>query len=363
MTKISEIGEFGLIHEIKQIVDKNYQNYPYLQCGIGDDCAVIDGGNGVSQVITTDLLVEQIHFDLLTTPVSHLGYKSVSVNVSDIYAMNAVPKYATVSIGVSESISVEMIKEFYQGVFRASRGFSVPIVGGDTSASIAGFLISITVVGEQKSELVSYRNGTKEGDVLCVTGDLGRAYAGLKILMRERLQMLEDIKENNQNYHPVFEDYKTVIQKHLLPKARKDIIEEFAKYGIKPTSMIDISDGLASEIKHLCRNSNVGVLIHEIKIPVINDTKLIADLFADDTTTYALFGGEDYELLFTVGKDMISKIELMEDITIIGEIKSKEFGVKMLSLEHEYVDLLQRSGFDHFKSGTSNQKNNLDNED
>lgn len=351
-TRISEIGEFGLIHRLHQIVQPTEAKLPALRKGIGDDCAVIALPNGKCQVISTDLLLEHIHFDLLTTPMEHLGAKAISVNVSDICAMNAQPLYATVSVALSEKISVEMMESLYKGMKEVAEQYGIAIVGGDTSASTAGLVISVTIVGEADADKLTYRSGARVGDWICVTGDLGRSYAGLKVLMRERQLMLEYFAENpdadRESYKPDMEEYQTVIKKHLLPSARLDIVRFFAQHHIVPTAMIDISDGLGSELKHICQQSGTGALIEESKLPILSEVREVASEFEDDALVYALFGGEDYELCFTVRPEDFPKIERNRDIHLIGQIQPKEFGVKLRDIYGYEEDLSQYSGFDHF---------------
>ncbi|MDW8467511.1 MAG: thiamine-phosphate kinase [Chloroherpetonaceae bacterium] len=282
-TRISEIGEFGLIRRLHHILQPTEAKLPSLRKGIGDDCAVVALPDGKCQVISTDLLVEHIHFNLLTTPLEHLGAKAISVNVSDICAMNALPLYATVSVALSGKISVEMMESLYKGMKEAAEQYGIAIVGGDTSASTAGFVISVTIVGEADAAQLTYRSGARVGDFICVTGDLGRSYAGLKVLMRERQMMLEYFAENPEadqaSYKPDMEEYQTAIKKHLLPAARLNIVRFFHQHCIVPTSMIDISDGLGSEIKHICEQSGTGALLEESKLPILSEVREIASEF------------------------------------------------------------------------------------
>ncbi|MCS6988299.1 MAG: thiamine-phosphate kinase [Chloroherpetonaceae bacterium] len=351
-TRVSEIGEFGLIDRLAKLVQPTELALPTLKKGVGDDCAVIELPNGKLQVVSTDLLIEQIHFDLLTTPLAHLGAKAISVNVSDICAMNAKPLYATIGIGLSNAISVEMIEQIYQGAANAAKQYGVAIVGGDTSASVMGLVISVTIVGEADPDKIAYRSGAKVGDLICLTGDVGRSFAGLKVLMRERQAMLDMLKENPDmqlsDYKPDFSDYQKAIEKHLLPKARVDAVKFFHEAGISPTAMIDVSDGVCSELKHICRNSNVGALIEETKLPILAETREVSDEFEDDATTYALFGGEDYELLFTISPSDFETLSRFKDACVIGSIKPQSDGVKMRDLFGAEIDLQNLSGFQHF---------------
>ncbi len=351
-TRISEIGEFALIDRLATLIQQTESQLSTLKKGIGDDCAVIELPNGKLQVISTDLLIEQIHFDLLTTPLEHLGAKAISVNVSDICAMNAKPLYATMSIGLSNNISVEMVEQIYDGAARVAKQYGVAIVGGDTSASITGLVISVTIVGEVDADKITYRSGAKSGDFICITGDVGRSFAGLKVLMRERQVMLETFAENpdmdKSTYKADLSEYQKVIEKHLLPKARVDVVKFFHEAGIVPTSMIDVSDGVSSELKHLCRHSHTGALIEESKLPILSETREVSDEFEDDGTTYALFGGEDYELLFTLSPKDLDKLSAFKDVHIIGKMLDASNGIKMRDLFGTDIDLQNTSGFQHF---------------
>lgn len=351
-TRISEIGEFALIDRLAALIVPTESQLSTLKKGIGDDCAVIELPNGKFQVVSTDLLIEQIHFDLLTTPLEHLGAKAISVNVSDICAMNAKPLYATMSIGLSNSISVEMIEQIYGGATRVAKQYGIAIVGGDTSASITGLVISVTIVGEVEADKITYRSGAKPGDFICVTGDVGRSFAGLKVLMRERQTMLDTFAENPEmdksTYKADLSEYQKTIEKHLLPKARVDAVKFFLEAGIVPTSMIDISDGVGSELKHLCHSSKAGALIEESKLPILSETREVSDEFEDDGTTYALFGGEDYELLFTISPNDLDKLSRFSDVHIIGNMLDVTSGIKMRDLFGSDIDLQNASGFQHF---------------
>ena len=350
---ISGIGEFGLIDRIASLVEPTLQAVPELLTGIGDDCAVYQPSKGFLQVATTDMLVDQIHFDLLTTPLKLLGSKCISVNVSDICAMNALPRYALVSIAVPSSFSVEMIEELYQGMSHAAKEYGLAIAGGDTSSSQQGLVISIAMIGEVSSEQLTHRSGTKPGELLCVSGSLGGAAAGLKLLMREKEIMLEHI-ENNEPYTKSamadLKEYREVIQHQLLPIARIDIVRLFHAKNIRPSSMIDISDGLSSELQHLCRESNIGALIHENRIPIHQSTRRIADELHDDALTWALTGGEEYQLLFTISKEAYGTIADNKDISIIGETTAAEEGLLLSDMYGMSIDLTSIKGFDHFSS-------------
>jgi thiamine-monophosphate kinase len=321
-TEISSLGEFGLIdHLTKNIEIKNVSSI----LGVGDDAAVIDHF-GKQTVLTTDLLIENIHFDLVYTPMLHLGYKSVIANLSDIYAMNATPTQLLVSLGFSNRFSLEALDEFYEGVYAACEKYGVDIVGGDTSSSQKGFIISITAIGEVSPDKFVQRSTAKKGDLLCCSGDLGAAYLGLIFLEREKKIFLE-----NPEIKPDLEGEKYVIGRILKPEASKRTIEFFEKEEITPTSMIDISDGLSSEILHICKKSNVGCLLYEEKIPIADETRNAAYKFELDPTACALSGGEDYELLFTVRPEDYDKLILNENISVIGYMTDPEEGTKILT--------------------------------
>ncbi|MDD3859001.1 MAG: thiamine-phosphate kinase [Bacteroidales bacterium] len=306
---ISELGEFGLIdHLIKdfKITDKQ------IIKGIGDDAAVFSNGD-MCTLVTTDLLVEGIHFNLIYTPLKHLGYKSVVVNLSDIFAMNATPKYITVSIAVSNKFSLQALEQIYEGIKIACERFDVELIGGDTTSSLSGLFINITAIGQAKKDEIVFRSGAKKNDLVCVSGDLGASYMGLQLLEREKEVFLSDT-----SIQPELSGYEYIVERQLKPEPRKDIVEKLKAAGIKPNSMIDISDGLSSEMLHLCKNSNLGCVIYEEKLPIHQQTILAAEMFRLDPSLPALNGGEDYELLFTVPlkqKDLIDKIQ---DISIIG---------------------------------------------
>jgi thiamine-monophosphate kinase len=308
-TEISSLGEFGLIDHLTQNIE--LQNASSI-VGVGDDGAVIDHF-GKQTVISTDLLIEGVHFDLLYTPLKHLGYKSVVVNLSDIYAMNATPTQITMSIGFSNRFSLEALDEFYEGVYAACDKYGVDLVGGDTASSQKGFIISVTAIGETTPDKFVKRSTAQKGDLLCCSGDLGGAYIGLLFLEREKQIFLE-----NPKIQPDLEGEQYVIGRLLKPEARKDIIEFFEQNKIIPTAMMDISDGLSSEILHICRQSNLSCTLYEEKIPVSEDTKQAAFKFELDPTACALSGGEDYELLFTLPQSEHGKLVLNEQISVIG---------------------------------------------
>jgi thiamine-monophosphate kinase len=321
-TELNSLGEFGLI---KLLTENIHLHHPSTIKGVGDDAAVIKPEKNHT-VVTTDLLLEGVHFDLSFFPLKHLGYKSIVVNLSDVYAMNATPKQVTVSLGISSKFSLEAIEELYAGMLLACQKYEVDLVGGDTSSSKQGLVISVTAIGEANAEDIVYRNGAKEFDLLCVSGDLGGAYTGFQLLEREKRIFIA-----NPEIQPDIEGYDYILERQLKPEARKDIIELLRNMGIKPTSMIDISDGLASEIFHLATESKVGVNLFEEKIPIDPMTYNTAREMELDPTLTALSGGEDYELLFTISQADYDKIKNNPDITVIGHITDVKEGVHMIS--------------------------------
>ena len=321
-TEIASLGEFGLIdHLTKNIEIKNASTI----VGVGDDAAVIDQF-GKQTVITNDLLIEGVHFDLMYTPLRHLGYKTVVVNVSDLYAMNAVPTQIILAIAFSNRFSLEALDEFYEGVYAACEYYDIDLIGGDTTSSQKGFVISCTAIGEVPPDKFVKRSTAQKGDLLCVTGDLGAAFIGLTLLEREKQIFLE-----NPNIQPDLEGEKYVVGRILKPEARKDIIKFFEEEKLIPTSMIDVSDGLSSEILHICNQSKVGCILYEDKIPIADETRQAAFKFHLDPTACALSGGEDYELLFTVTQDDYNKIKGNADISIIGYLTMEEEGAHILT--------------------------------
>jgi len=321
-TNLAELGEFGLIKHLTQHIEL-YQ--PSTIKGVGDDAAVINNED-LQTVISTDILIEGVHFDLTYVPLRHLGYKSVIVNLSDVYAMNAHPKQILVSIALSNRFKLEAIEELYSGMLAACKKYKVDLVGGDTTSSLSGLVISITAIGGVKKEDITYRNGAKETNLLCVSGDLGGAYMGLQVLEREK-----SVFKENPKLQPDLEGKDYLLERQLKPEARKDIIETLHSLGIKPTAMIDVSDGLSSEILHLCSQSDVGVELYEEKIPIDSLTYETAREFNLDPTLCSLSGGEDYELLFTVDINEYEKLKNSMDITIIGHITDKAKGCNMIS--------------------------------
>ncbi|MGE9311345.1 thiamine-phosphate kinase [Niabella sp. CJ426] len=308
-TEISDLGEFGLIEHLTRNIE--LQNASSL-LGVGDDAAVIDHF-GKQTVVTTDLLLEGVHFDLMYSPLKHLGYKSVIVNLSDVYAMNATPTQITISLGLSNRISLEALDEFYEGVYAACSHYGVDLVGGDTTTSQKGFVISVTAIGEVTPDQFVKRSTAQKGDLLCVSGDLGAAYIGLLFLEREKKIFLE-----SPGVQPDLEGETYVVGRLLKPEARKDIVDFFAEQEILPTAMMDVSDGLSSEILHICKQSNLGCVLYEDKLPVAEESRLAAFKFEIDPTTCALSGGEDYELLFTVSQNDYEKVSANANISIIG---------------------------------------------
>ena len=321
-TEVSSLGEFGLIDHL---TENNEIKNATTVLSVGDDAAVLDHF-GKQIVVTTDMLVEGIHFDFMYSPLKHLGYKSVIVNLSDVYAMNAVPQQITMSIAFSNRFSVEALDEFYEGVYAACDKYNVDLVGGDTTSSQKGFIISVTAIGEVAPGKFVTRSGAKVGDLICVSGDLGGAFLGLTLLEREKKIFLE-----TKGVQPDLENQDYIIKRILKPEARKDIIEYFASNEIMPTSMIDISDGLSSELLHICKQSETGCVLYEEKIPVNDMARQFAYKLELDPTACALSGGEDYELLFTVDQKDHDKISQNEQISIVGYITGKEKGAIIIT--------------------------------
>jgi thiamine-monophosphate kinase len=338
-TEISSLGEFGLIDHLTQ---NNETKLASTILSVGDDAAVIDHF-GKQTVITTDMLVEGIHFDLMYTPLKHLGYKSVIVNLSDIYAMNATPTHITISIAFSNRFSLEAMDEFYEGVYAACEKYDVDLVGGDTTSSQKGFVISITAIGEVAPDKYVKRSTAKNGDLLCVSGFVGAAFLGLTILEREKRIFAETGSQ------PDLEDQAYIVGKLLKPEARKDIIDFFAANEITPTSMIDVSDGLSSETLHICKQSNLGCIIYEDKIPIHEEARQFAYKLELDPTACALSGGEDYELLFTLAQTDYDKIVLNEQISTIGYMTTMEEGMHILTRGGNKHKLVAQ-GWNHMES-------------
>ena len=321
-TEIASLGEFGLIDHLTRNIE--LQNASTV-LGVGDDAAVIDHF-GKQTVLTTDLLVEGVHFDLMYTPLKHLGYKSIVVNLSDLYAMNAIPTQVLISLGISNRFSVEAMDEFYEGVYAACNKYGVDLVGGDTTSSQKGFIISVTAIGEVAPGAFVKRDTAQLGDLVCVSGDLGAAYIGLLFLEREKKIFVE-----SPGVQPDLEGESFVIGKLLKPEARKDIIDFLAQSEIVPTSMMDVSDGLSSEILHICKDSRLGCVLYEEKIPIAEEMKKAAFKFEIDPTACALSGGEDYELLFTIPQSQYEKLVLNEEISVIGYMTAPEEGTQIIT--------------------------------
>jgi thiamine-monophosphate kinase len=342
-TELSSLGEFGLIsHLAKNITINN----PETIKGIGDDAAVLnlsgEDNNSVA-VVTTDMLIEGVHFDLTYCPLKHLGYKSITVNLSDVYAMNAIPKQVTVAIGISNRFSLEAIEELYAGMLLACNQYGVDLVGGDTTTSKSGLVLSITAIGKAQKEDIVYRNGAQDNDLICVTGDLGAAYMGLQLLNREKLVFIE-----NPKIQPEFAGNDYLLERQLKPEARKDLFNTLQQAGVKPTAMIDVSDGLASELLHICTQSNKGCQIYEDKIPIDQKTYDLAREFNLDATVCALNGGEDYELLFTIPISDYEKIKDKADISIIGHITEADTQCLMIDKSGNSMTL-KAQGWDGLK--------------
>ena len=339
VVNLKELGEFGLIDRITKKI-KSYQQITKL--GPGDDAAVIKSKKNI--LISSDMLVEGIHFDMSFTPLKHLGYKSVVVNISDIYAMNAIPTQITVNLGISSKYTLEAIDELYDGILLACEKYKVDIIGGDITSCISGLTISIAAIGEGNENEIVKRSGAQENDLLITTGDLGGAYMGLNVLQREK-----EVWKNNPNMQPELDDFNYILQRQLKPEARKDIIESFKEINIKPTSMIDISDGLASEIFHICKASNVGCQVYEDKIPIDSETYKTSMDFNINPTVSALNGGEDYELLFTINQKDYEKIKNDPKITVIGHITKKDQGINLVGNGNTLTPL-KAQGWNHFNN-------------
>ena len=337
-TEISTLGEFGLIRHLTKDIQHVQSS---TQKGIGDDAAVMNFGSK-RVLMTTDLLLEGIHFNLEYVPLKHLGYKAAVVNFSDIYAMNATPTQITVSLGISKRFSVEDLEELYSGIRLACERYNVDLVGGDTSASMTGLTISITCLGTAAAKEIVYRNGAKVNDLICVTGNLGTAYMGLQLLERERIVM-----QANENATPAFEGREYLLERQLKPEARRDIIEKLRAAGIKPTAMMDISDGLSSELMHICTQSNVGCAVYEDKLPIDYQAAALAEEMNLNIVTCALNGGEDYELLFTCSLDDYEKLIPLEDVYLIGHITKPEYGINLIGRNGEEISL-QAQGWNAF---------------
>ena len=332
-TEIATLGEFGLIRHITEGIELKNESSKY---GIGDDAAVLSYSSEKEVLVTTDLLLEGVHFDLTYVPLKHLGYKAAVVNFSDIYAMNGQPKQITVSLGLSKRFCIEDVEALYAGIRLACEEYGVDIIGGDTTSSFTGLTISITCIGEGEKGKVVYRNGAKETDLICVSGDLGAAYMGLQLLEREKVALQGNDKEDLQ---PDFAGKEYLLERQLKPEARRDIIEKLAKAGITPTSMMDISDGLSSELMHICTQSNVGCRIYEEHLPLDYQTAVMAEELNMNVSTCALNGGEDYELLFTVPIADHEKVSEMEGVKLIGHITNSELGCALICRDGQEFEL------------------------
>ena len=342
-TEISTLGEFGLIRHLTKDLQHTQES---TQKGIGDDAAVLNYGSKRT-LVTTDLLLEGIHFNLEYAPLKHLGYKAAVVNFSDIYAMNATPTQITVSLGISKRFSVEDLEELYSGIRLACERYGVDLVGGDTSASMTGLTISITCLGIAYDSDIVYRNGAKVNDLICVTGNLGTAYMGLQLLERERIVM-----QANENATPAFEGREYLLERQLKPEARRDIIQKLREAGIKPTAMMDISDGLSSELMHICTQSNVGCSVYEDKLPIDYQAAALAEEMNLNIVTCALNGGEDYELLFTCSLDDYEKLIPLDDVYLVGHITKPEHGINLIGRNGEEI-ALKAQGWNAFDAQTA----------
>lgn len=337
-TEIGELGEFGLIERLAEGI--HTRNKGTIK-GIGDDAAVFDMGDKFL-ITSSDMLMEGVHFDLSYMPLKHLGYKAVAVNISDIAAMNGVPQQITVNLGLSNRFSVEAVEVIYEGIKAACEEYNVDLVGGDTTSSHSGLVLSVTALGTVDKELITYRSGAQENDILCVTGDLGGAYVGLQVLEREKQEFLA-----NPDMQPKLDNYDYVVGRQLRPKARMDIVHELNGLGVKPTAMIDISDGLASEAFHLCRQANLGIAIYEDKLPIEKQAYETAAEFGIDPNACALNGGEDYELLFTIPQEDFEKLKNHADIHTIGFMQAASKGRGYVTRNQNVVEL-KAQGWKHF---------------
>ncbi len=341
-TELYELGEFRLIDHLTQKAKCTNES---TLLGVGDDAAIINPA-GKRMVVTTDLLLEGVHFDLTYFPIKHLGYKAVIVNLSDVYAMNAIPKQITVSLGISKRFCLEDLEELYSGIYSACEKYGVDLVGGDTSTSYTGLTISVTAIGEANEDELSYRSGAKINDLLCVTGNLGAAYLGLQLLEREK-----KVFEGNPNVKPQFAGWDYILERFLKPEARKSILEDLREKEIKPSAMIDISDGLSSEAMHICKSSKVGCRIYLEKLPIDQQTFKIAEEMHIDAVVAALNGGEDYELLFTIPIEHHETILAMEGISVIGHITAEDSGAFLVTPDGNEI-ALKAQGWNALKEET-----------
>ena len=348
-TEIATLGEFGLIRHLTEGMELTNESSRY---GVGDDAAVLHYSQDKEVLVTTDLLMEGVHFDLTYVPLKHLGYKSAIVNFSDIYAMNGTPKQITVSLAISKRFSVEDMEALYAGIRLACEEYGVDIVGGDTTSSYTGLAISITCIGEAEKGKIVYRNGAKETDLICVSGDLGAAYMGLQLLEREKAAL----QGKGDDLQPDFAGKEYLLERQLKPEARMDIIKKLAQAGIRPTAMMDISDGLSSELLHICTQSKVGCRIYEEHIPIDYQTAVMAEEFNMNLTTCALNGGEDYELLFTVPIADHEKVSEMEGVRLIGHITKPELGCALITRDGQEFEL-KAQGWNPLKEDSTSSVN------
>ena len=339
-TELKELGEFGLIDHLTRDTKIHHKSTVH---GVGDDAAVIDAGDNY-MLVTTDMLVEGIHFNLMYTPLMHLGYKAAIVNFSDIYAMNGDVRQITVSIALSNRFSIEAVEEIYKGIHKACELYKVDLIGGDTTSSTSGLIISVTAIGEVSKDELTLRSGGKENELLVVTGDLGGAFMGLQVLEREK-----QVYETNPKMQPELEGVDYILERQLKPEARKDVIHYLKELGVKPTSMIDISDGLASEALHLCKNGDLGCVIYDEKLPIDHETYKNARDFNLDASTCALNGGEDYELLFSVKQTDFDKVKGSEHMTIIGHYTDKGSGCNIVDRGGQSIPI-EAQGWNHFNT-------------
>lgn len=336
---LKDLGEFGLIERLTKKI-KLFNDNTLL--GPGDDAAIINSSKEI--LVSSDMLVEGIHFDMAFTPLKHLGYKSVIVNISDIYAMNGIPKQITVGLAISSKYTLEAIEEFYDGILLACEKYKIDVIGGDITSCINGLTISITAIGEAMKNEIVKRSGAKENDLLITTGDLGGAYMGLNVLQREK-----EVWKSNPNMQPELDNFNYILERQLKPEARRDVIEFLKKCDVIPTSMIDISDGLASEVFHICKSSNVGCQLYEEKIPIDPQTYQTSMDFSINPTVSALNGGEDYELLFTINQKDYEKIKNDPNLTVIGHITKKSQGINLIG-NGDTSTPLQAQGWNHFNN-------------
>ena len=332
-TEISTLGEFRLIEHLTRSFPLHNES---SHRGVGDDCAVINYGEGRETLITTDLLLEGIHFDLTYVPLMHLGYKAIVVNLSDVYAMNGTPRQVTVSLGISKRFTLEHIEQLYEGMRIACEHYGVDLVGGDTSASVTGLIISVTCLGEAAKDDIVYRTGAKDTDLICVSGNLGAAYMGLQLLERER-RVSAGMKDSD--FEPDFAGKEYIIERQLKPEARRDVIAEMQELGIRPTAMMDVSDGLSSELLHICKDSGVGCRVYEERIPIDYETALMAEEMNMNLVTAAMNGGEDYELLFTVPLADHDKVARMNTARLIGHITKADLGAAMITRDGQEMEI------------------------